>query len=352
MLLPQWSLAMKDLLLHDSNGRSRPIFTHIVQPYEDDDGLFVCPLCPCGFRDISTYTQHVNQHYTSRLYIILYYLTAHWVKRHVHTGQHKVPPDALGAAYSDPENLEDIKKTVLRTACDITPGLGNDFHAWHLVITFARFSVPVGDKPKMIDVTLKSSEMIQQSLKATYISTFNSTSQRWGRNSASAAQRPSRLPVYGNRRKIWGNSRARNGDKRGFYVPKFEMDEARTLIPFPQTPAKLPNRSRMLFLSQSLEGFTTNLPSLVAMSGDFSDHDVWLGFRFAGNRSQVNIGQFTKAGQQWAFYSLHRLRQSLVGEINDDTYSAVTRLWFLIQKAKQGCRRRHSQSQWSATGAQ
>ena len=125
-------------------------------------------------------------------------------------------------------------------------------------------------------------------------------------------------------------------DKRGFYVPKFEMDEARTLIPFHQTLAKLRNRSRMLFLSQSLEGFTTNLPSLMAMSGDFSDHDVWLGFRFAGNRSHVNIGQFTKAGQQWAFYSLHRLRQSLVGEINDDTYSAVSRLWFLIQKAKQG----------------
>ena len=188
----------------------------------------------------------------------------------------------------------------------------------------------------MIDVTLKSFEMIQQSSKATYISTFDSTSQRWSRNSASAAQRSGRLPVYGNRRKIWGNSRVRNGGKRGFYVPKFEMDEARTLIPFHQTLAKLPNRSRMLFLSQSLEGFTANLPSLVAMSGDSSDHDVWLGFRFGGNRSHVNIGQFTKAGQQWAFYSLHRLRRSLVGEINDDTYSAVSRLWFLILKAKQG----------------
>ena len=58
----------------------------------------------------------------------------------------------------------------------------------------------------------------------------------------------------------------RNKDKRGFYVPKFEMDEARTLIPFHQTLAKIPDQSRILFLNQSLEVFTTNLPSFMAMS--------------------------------------------------------------------------------------
>ena len=102
---------------------------------------------------------------------------------------------------------------------------------------------------------------------------------------------------------------------------------------------QVPENGRILFLSLSLEGLTTNLQSLVFANDDLTfirpDIEVCIGYRLGSQNTNIDLGQITVNNVQWSFYDLRRLRNYIVGGDEDTRYRALCAALFIIQKAKQ-----------------
>ena len=101
----------------------------------------------------------------------------------------------------------------------------------------------------------------------------------------------------------------------------------------------LARNGRILFLSFSLSGLTTNLQSLISLHDDIisirPDVDIWLGFRLGSARQNPRLGQITRNGVEWSFYQLAKLRACIVGQDKDARYEMLVRLLFCMQKVKE-----------------
>jgi len=98
---------------------------------------------------------------------------------------------------------------------------------------------------------------------------------------------------------------------------------------------QLSRTSRVLLLCQGLEGSTTNLTFFIQLSRDLKDYHARLGIESGPEKAMVQMGLFQRGRHHWAFYSISRRRDCIVGSVHDPTYKVVVRAWFMIQKTKQ-----------------
>ncbi|CAF9918648.1 MAG: hypothetical protein HETSPECPRED_003823 [Heterodermia speciosa] len=152
---------------------------------------------------------------------------------------------------------------------------------------------------------------------------------------AQSRSRSSRCPLWPYSSKYW------RVDRKDTAVGKaealFESTEGiKTVLYHLQG---LPLNARILFLSLSISGLTSNLQSLVSLHDDIMYHrpdiETWIGYRLSSGREQPRLGQITREGVEWSFYELGKLRNAIVGQDQDPRYMMLVRVLFCIQKVKQ-----------------
>ena len=84
--------------------------------------------------------------------------------------------------------------------------------------------------------------------------------------------------------------------------------------------------SRILIMSQSIDGLTTNLQSLAFFARSMEHLHITLGFCLLRPKRLVSFGQKIKGNKGWVFYNLQTLRKNITGAVNNPRYMRLVSL--------------------------
>ena len=308
MLSGHWTDKLEDLILFDDNGNRRQTHKDMIRPFKDDNGEMMCSLCDLAFSSQDSYLLHTGLHEQGWLHIRPCCLDILVKVKPSQKKGHRCLPHQKA-------NVRPIKEIVDRhvhgnfhNLMDFQGTLNQDDtidHSWDLVAYSVRWS---SGARKAADTF---NEEIEQ-LGELYEDSYQPTSREVIKSPN--MPRSSRCPIFVHLKRTY-----RQSTLNTFFKQIYDKERS----------------SRILIMSQSIEGLTTNLQSLVYFARSMEHLHVTLGFCLVQPSKLLDFGQEVKCDRAWVFYNLQTLRKNITGAATNPKYTRFITALFVIQKYKQ-----------------
>ena len=307
VLSGHWNDDFQDLVLFNKDGERRQTHKDMVRVFKDDEGKIMCSLCNLAFTSEDSYHLHAALHEYGWPHIRYCCLSivpqVHPKTRTQHDCPHyqEAKVDLFGnrPIHGTFDNLLNFQDDLNHS--------NTISHDWDLIAYSVRWS---SDGYKSLKY--RFDENIEDLVKA-YETSYAPTSGRVIKSPFTT--RSSRCPIF-----TTPKDRGKLGRLNNFFRQIYETK--------PQ--------SRILIMSQSLDGLTTNLQSLVFFARSMEHLRITLGFCLSQPNKLANFGHEVKDGKGWTFYNLQILRANITGLDNNLRYIRLITALFIIQKHKQG----------------
>ena len=308
MLSGHWTDKLEDLVLFDNNGNRRQTHEDIVDPFKDDNGEMMCSLCDLAFTSQDSYLLHAGLHEQGWVHIRPCCLDIATYTQPFYKKGHRCLPHQKA-------NIRPVKEIVDRhvhgsfhNLIDFQGTLNQDDkidHNWDLVAYSVRWSGADGRE------AIAFNEEIEL-LVELYEDSYQPTSREVIKSPC--LTRSSRRPIF-----VHSNKASRQSQLFTFFKQIHDKERS----------------SRILIMSQSIEGLTTNLQSLVYFARWMEHLHVTLGFCLVQPSKLLDFGQEVKNDKAWVFYNLQTLRENITGAATDPKYMRLVTALFVIQKYKE-----------------
>ena len=309
LLCGHWTDELEDLILFDNDGNRRQTHKDIVRPFKDDNDEIICSLCDLAFTSEDSYLLHAGLHSQG---------WPHIRRCCFDIFNSKNPKLSVPHNCFTPQRA-DVGPFLSITNRRIHGNIGNLLaledtltydsslrHDWDLLVYSVRWSSNHASAKRN-----RLSTDYKELVKA-YEQSYNPTSRKVIK--APPVIRSSRSPIL-----THAKTAAKISELSEFFGKIAVMEPS----------------SRILIMSQSLEGLTTNLQSLAFFARSMQHLRVTLGFSLLYPKKLVDLGQEVKGDRAWVFYDLQKLRRNINGTDADPRYMRVVTALFIIQKFKQ-----------------
>ena len=302
-----WTNEFQDLVLLDKDGNRRQTHKDIVRVFKDDNGEIMCSLCDLAFASQDSYQLHAGLHDQGWPHIrhcCLRTLTTvkpsqepHFCLQHQTAEAGPIKTIVDRHTHSFFRKVMDFKRSLNHTT--------NIAHNWDLIAYSVRWS---SANPSAKSGQFSSDlEQLVEAYEHSYKPTFKKVIK------SPLSPRSSRCPIFVQLNVV------RPSITDDFFGQIHGMEQS----------------SRILILSQSMEGLTTNLQSLVFFARSMEHLHITLGFCLLRPDRLLDFGQEVKGGKGWVFYDLQTLRNNINGVATDPRYMRLVKALFFIQKRKQ-----------------
>ncbi len=308
VLSGHWNDDFQDLVLFNKDGERRQTYNNIVRVFKDDNGQIMCSLCNMAFTSRDSYLLHAGLHedgwpHMYHCCLSTIHASSPAEKRRKHNCPHHQEAE-VGLFENRP--VHGPIDNLLNFQGDLDHGSAID-HKWDLIAYSVRWSGHCGKVHKHT-----FNENIEDLVKA-YETSYTPTSGKAIKSPFVATS--SRCPIF---------TTPERGQKLGFRNNFFHQIY------------EMKSSSRILIISQSIDGLTTNLQSLVFFARSMEHLYITLGFCLTRLKRLVSFSQKVKESRGWVFYNLQTLRKNITGAVNNLRYMRLITALFVIQKHKQG----------------